>query len=99
MTAERLRELTASGWRITRDGSTSTAQLAHDEPNDPESGWELLVLYTSGHQARLTVNLFGDGLTERTAFEVGPFLDGTVQARELLESWEGEPCDETSAQT
>ena len=94
MTADRLRELAAAGWRITRDGSTSTAQLAFDDANDPDSGWELLVLYTSGHQARLTVNVFGDGLTERTAAEAGPFLAAISQARELLADWEGDPFEE-----
>ena len=61
-----LRELESRGWSLTRDGSTSTASFAWDDPDDPESGWEILVLHTEGHASRFSLDARGSGLTERT---------------------------------
>jgi hypothetical protein len=85
-----LTRLIRRGWRLSQDGSTSTAQLAWDDPDDPESGWEILVLHTAGHGSRLTVNAFGSGLTERPPREALPFIEGLQEARALLEEWRGE---------
>jgi hypothetical protein len=90
MTEERLLELERRGWRVTQDGSTSTAILAWDDPEDPDSGWEILVLHTAGHGSRLTVNAFGSGLTERGSAEALRFIEGVEDARALLEEWRGE---------
>lgn len=90
MTQQRLRELEDSGWRLTRDGSTATAHLAWDDPDDPESGWEVLVLHTAGHGAKLTVNVSGSGLSERTLAEVLRFRDAIDQAAQLVQEWSGE---------
>ncbi len=90
MTAERLRELQRRGWRLTRDGSTATARLPHEDPEDPESGWQLLVLHTAGHGARFSVEVDGSGLTERSRAELRGLLEALEETLELLESWQGE---------
>jgi hypothetical protein len=94
MTRERLLALSEVGWRLSRDGSTSTAYRAWDDPLDPESGWELLVLYTAGHGSRLTVNGFGSGLTERPRQEAEQFEAAFTEAMELVRGWSGEPLEE-----
>jgi hypothetical protein len=94
MTREHLHGLTAAGWRLTRDGSTATAHLAWDDPEEPDSGWEILVLHTAGHRARFTLNVFESGLTERSAADAEQLATGLAQARELLAGWGGELPDE-----
>jgi hypothetical protein len=90
MTAQDLRELEARGWRLTRDGSTATALLAWDDPDDDESGWEILVLHTAGHGNRFTLNAAGSGLTERSALDAARLSEGMEDARLLLREWQGE---------
>jgi hypothetical protein len=94
MESNRLEELAAAGWVLTRDGSTSTAYLTWSDPDDPESAWEILVLHTAGHGARFTLNVLGFGLTERSLLEVEMLRKGVEQASELLRSWSGELLSE-----
>lgn len=94
MTRERILALSEAGWRLSRDGSTSTAHRAWDDPLDAESGWELLVLHTAGHGSRLTVNGFGSGLTERPRPEAEQFEAAFTEAMELVREWGGEPAGE-----
>ena len=94
MTRERLLELTGVGWRVSRDGSTSTAYRTWDDPLDADSGWELLVLHTAGHGSRLTVNGFGSGLTERPRPDAEQFEVAFLEAMELVRGWGGEPAEE-----
>ncbi len=93
MPPEQLDALTQSGWRLTRDGSTATAHLVWEDPDDPESAWEILVLHTAGHGARLTVNVDGSGLTERSADEAARFEVAMAQAMKLVRDWRGELPD------
>ena len=94
MTREELAGLERRGWRLTRDGSTATARFDWDDPEDPESGWEILVLHTAGHGARLTVNAFGSGLTERSPEDARRFAAALSEAMRLVEGWRGElPSD------
>ena len=90
MDPRRLEELEQAGWHLTRDGSTATAQFAWDDPDDPESGWEILVLHTAGHGCRFTLNAFGSGLTERPPGDARALLAGLAQASALLAAWQGE---------
>ena len=90
MTPADLSDLTARGWRLTRDGSTGTAFLAWDDPDDPDSGWEIYVLRTEGHANRLTVNEFGSGLTERAAADAHRLLQALQEAVRLVDGWQGE---------
>jgi hypothetical protein len=94
MTPERLAGLGARGWRLTRDGSTATAHFAWDDPDDPDSGWELLVLHTAGHGARFTLNAFESGLTERAPADADRLAEALSDARELLNGWQGELPEE-----
>ena len=95
MDAASLQELSERGWRLTRDGSTATAYLPWDDPTDPESGWEILVLHTAGHGTRFTLNVHGSGLTERSPAEARGLADALSDARLLLEFWTGElPSEE-----
>jgi len=94
MTQERLAALTERGWRLTRDGSTATAFLPWDDPDDPDSGWELFVLHTAGHGSRFTLNGVESGLTERPLPEARRLHAALTEALELLESWSGELPDE-----
>lgn len=94
MSPGQLHELTEAGWRLTRDGSTATAHFAWDDPDDPDSGWEVLVLHTAGHCPRFTLNVFESGLTERSPDEAVALAVALNQARELLSSWAGELPDE-----
>ena len=98
MTPEQLHDLERRGWRLTRDGSTATAYLAWDDPDDPDSGWELLVLHTAGHGARFTLNVSESGLTERSPADAGRLLAGLSGAAELLDGWTGELPDEGEEQ-
>lgn len=95
MLEKRLRELEKSGWRLTRDGSTATAYLAWDDADDPESGWEVLVLHTAGHGAKLTVNVSGSGLSERTLAEALRFREAIDAAAQLVRDWSGEVLAES----
>lgn len=88
--AVHLDDFTSRGWILTRDGSTSTAFLAWSDPEDPESGWEILVLHTAGHGARFTLNLLGSGLTERSLAELEALQRAFEEASELLQGWSGE---------
>ena len=90
MTRELLDRCEAQGWRLTRDGSTSTAMLAWDDPDDPESGWEILVLHTEGHASRLTLSEVGSGLTELPVADARRVLEALETAMRLLEEWKGE---------
>jgi hypothetical protein len=92
---ERLQALQDAGWRLSRDGSTATAHFAWDDPDDPDSGWELLVLHTAGHAHRFTLNVFASGLTERAAEEAARLDEALQQARELLAAWQGELPDDS----
>jgi hypothetical protein len=94
MTQQRLFELAARGWRLTRDGSTATALFTWDDPEDPESGWELLVLHTAGHGSRFTLDPIGSGLSERRLPEARGLFDALAEALELLEAWRGELPEE-----
>ena len=97
MTGEHLAELKRQGWRLTRDGSTATAHFAWDDPDDPESGWELLVLHTAGHGSRFTLNTVGLGLSERPAAEARRLSEALAGALTLLDGWRGELPDEEDA--
>lgn len=94
MTRERLLELQERGWRLTRDGSTGTAFFAWEDPLDPDSGWEVLVLHTAGHRNRFTLEPSESGLTERSLAEVDLLLRALQEARELQAEWQGELPDE-----
>ena len=94
MTTGRLEALARLGWRLTRDGSTATAHFAWDDPEDSDSGWEILVLHTSGHGSRFTLNVFESGLTERPPAEAGALLHALTAASELLDGWQGELPEE-----
>ncbi len=93
MNAEELLELRHRGWRITRDGSTATAQWTWDDLDEEADGWEVLVLHTSGHPPRFTLNLFESGLTERHALDLVRLQGVLTDARALLERWQGEVPD------
>lgn len=94
MTQERLRELGAHGWSFTRDGSTGTAFLLWEDPDDPDSGWELQVLKSEGHRARFTLEPLESGLTERSPDELRQLQEALMEVRELLGAWGGELLDE-----
>lgn len=94
MTDARLRELEDQGWRITRDGSTATASFVWGDPDDDDSGWEILVLHTAGHSTRFVLTPDGSGLYERSAAEVRQLQAVLVEALELMEGWRGEVVPE-----
>ena len=90
MTEEELQAYEEAGWRFSRDGSTATACLVWEDPEDPCEGWEILVLHTAGHGCRCTLNALGSGLTEcapEAAVRVAAALDG---AGKLSLVWQGE---------
>jgi 2-polyprenyl-6-methoxyphenol hydroxylase-like FAD-dependent oxidoreductase len=97
MTQERLQELAARGWSFTRDGSTGTAFLLWEDPDDPESGWELQVLKSEGHRARFTLEPLESGLTERSPEEAQQLQEALTEVQELLGAWGGELLDEADA--
>jgi hypothetical protein len=97
MTQEQLNALVDAGWRLTRDGSTATALFVWEDRDDPDCGWEILVLHTAGHGARLTVNVEEAGLTERSPSEARFFHSTVGQAMMLAESWQGELPEETGS--
>jgi hypothetical protein len=95
MTEARLQELEREGWRLTRDGSTATARFVWEDPEDPESGWEIMVLHTAGHGSRFTLGVSGSGLTEREAADGQRLSQALAGALELMAEWQGElPSDE-----
>ena len=96
MTQEQLRELEERGWRLTRDGSTATAPHVWVDPDDPDSGWELLVLHTAGHGAKFTLNTFESGLTERYLPDARRLAAALQDTLLLLDGWGGELPDEES---
>lgn len=89
MTPERLAELAAAGWRITRDGSTATAAFAWEDPAEPGDGWEAVVKHTSGHGARWSIDSSGLGLSERSLAELRLLERVLSEVRELVEGWDG----------
>jgi hypothetical protein len=91
---QRLSALVEAGWRLTRDGSTATAQFVWEDAQEPEDTWEILVLHTAGHGARITVNIDEAGLTERSRSEVELFHRAVSEALALAESWQGELPDD-----
>lgn len=97
MTREQLENLEREGWRLTRDGSTATAFYAWDDPDDPESGWEVMVLRTSGHGSRFVLNPLGSGLSERPLSEARHLARALDAALLLMEGWNGELPDEDAA--
>jgi hypothetical protein len=97
MVPEKLLEFKRQGWRLTRDGSTATAHYAWDDPDDPESGWEVLVLHTAGHGARFTLNGFESGLTERRLRDAERLGGVLAAAVELLSDWRGELPDDSGS--
>lgn len=94
MTRERLQELAERGWSFTRDGSTGTAFLLWEDPDDPDSGWELQVLKTEGHRARFTLEPMESGLTERSPEEMRSLQQALGEAQALLDGWGGELLEE-----
>lgn len=90
MTEDRLHALQARGWRITRDGSTATASFVWEDPDDPDSGWEMLVLHTAGHTTRFVLTPDGSGLYERSAADACQLYTALVEALSLLDEWQGE---------
>lgn len=90
MSEARLRELEDRGWRITRDGSTATASFVWEDPDDEESGWEMLVLHTAGHVTRFVLTPDGSGLYERSPDDARRLHATLTEALELLEGWRGE---------
>ena len=95
MTPDRLKELEAAGWHITRDGSTATARFNWDDPEDPEVAWELLVLHTSGHPNRFSLD--AEGLSERSPADLALLTAALHSAAELLARWAGQLPDEAEA--
>lgn len=85
-----LTALAAAGWQLSRDGSTATAYFGWDDPDDAESGWELMVLSTAGHSPRFTLEAYRSGLTERPAADLHRLRAALEQAAELLVGWQGE---------
>jgi len=96
MQHNRLQELAERGWRFTRDGSTGTAFFLWEDPEDPDSGWELLVLKSEGHRARFTLEPLESGLTERSPDEATQLRAALTEAQELLATWNGEVLDEAA---
>lgn len=96
MTEAELMDLAGRGWRLTRDGSTSTAALAWDEPGDPENSWELLVLHTEGHGSRFTLNAGDSALTERSPEDARRLLAALQDAVALLHGWRGALSDQVT---
>lgn len=94
MTLDRLRELEARGWRITRDGSTATASFVWEDPDDEDSGWEMLVLHTAGHGTRFVLTPDGSGLYERSAPDAERLHATLIDALSLLHEWQGELVSE-----
>jgi len=90
MKLDRLQEFVERGWSFTRDGSTGTAFFIWEDPDDPDSGWELQVLKTEGHRARFTLEPMESGLTERSPDEATQLQAALTEAQELLVSWGGE---------
>lgn len=94
MERSRLAALAERGWRLTRDGSTSTAFLAWDDPDDPDSGWELMVLHTAGHPAKFTQTIHDLGLSERPLADAERLRESLDEVLELLQEWRGELPEE-----
>lgn len=90
MSEDRLRELEARGWRITRDGSTATASCVWEDPDDDDSGWEMLVLHTAGHGTRFVLTPDGSGLYERSPEDARRLHAALSDALSLLDEWQGE---------
>lgn len=87
---ETLARLASEGWRFTRDGSTATARLRWDDPEEEGAGWEMTVLHTAGHGARFVMEAEGSALYERTLADVREVHRRLEQALLLLQEWEGE---------
>lgn len=92
---ERLSELERRGWRLTRDGSTATARLNWEDPQEPDTAWELLVLHTAGHPNRFSLDT--DSFSERRPADLSTLLTALSEAGDLLENWTGELPDESEA--
>ncbi len=90
MTEQQLLELEQRGWRLTRDGSTATASLVWTDPDEEESGWEMLVLHTAGHGTRFVLEPEGSGLYERPPAEARRLHAALTDALLLLDHWQGE---------
>lgn len=95
LSPEQLLNLEAVGWRLTRDGSTATARFNWDDPEDPDVGWELLVLHTAGHPNRFSLDT--EGFSERGPGELERVKDALAAAELLLHHWTGELPDESEA--
>jgi hypothetical protein len=95
---EELERLLASGWEMTRDGSTATARRTWEDPDEPDDGWEMLVLHTAGHPARFSIAPFESGLTERSEAEARGLAGALEEALLLLHAWRGELPDEPAEQ-
>lgn len=91
---DRLQELERQGWHLTRDGSTATARFNWEDPEDPDSAWELLVLHTAGHPNRFSLE--AEALSERCPADLPPLQHALTAAAELLRDWTGELPDEDS---
>lgn len=94
ITPETIARLTLRGWQLTRDGSTGTAQLVWEDPDDRDSGFVLMVLHTAGHGCRFTLEPFGSGLSERMDSDAALLQESLSDARLLLRDWQGELPDE-----
>lgn len=90
MDISRLRQLANQGWRFTRDGSTATASLYWEDPDDPDSSWELQILKTEGHRPRFTLDPSESGLTERAPDDLHRLCAALADADELMRLWGGE---------
>jgi hypothetical protein len=100
MSPDQAAELQRAGWRLSRDGSTATASLTWDDPDDPDGGWVLLVLKTAGHAARFTLEPYGSGLTEQPPSALRRLQAALAEAAALLADWQGElPGDGSDAVT
>jgi hypothetical protein len=90
MDLSRLEQLASLGWRFSRDGSTATARLYREDPDDPDSGWELQILKTEGHRPRFTLEPDESGLTERSPEDLQRLVAALNVADELMRHWNGE---------
>lgn len=90
LTWEQLKELQEIGWQLTRDGSTATARFLWEDPEEPDSAWEALVLQTSGHGTRFTLQVHGEALTEIPLPLFRQLQERLREAELLCASWEGE---------